>query len=340
MQKVLIFGAGSIGNHMANACIEQGLDVFITDINKKALHMMKKEIFPKRYGKWNNSIKQIDFKEVFKIKLVFDLIIIGSPPATHYNLFYNCLKKIRFKRVLIEKPISHYKEKNIVKFKKLLKNKIAFCGYNHSISKSFINFLNKVKKYKPDQIHINWCESWKGILGAHFWLKDEYQSYLGDGNKGGGALQEHSHGLHLLVLLLKLNKLNALKASFKKMIIINKKFNKSYDSLVFIGCKIKKLIFTYKTDLLTYPAEKKIIFISGKYRFEWICNYKNNEDLVCKFIGNNLVGSTTFKKTRSSEFENEIKHIMKINSKKIAKNSNLSPINAFNVLKIIKRVLN
>ena len=124
------------------------------------------------------------------------------------------------------------------------------------------------------------------------------------------------------------------------MIIINKKFNKSYDSLVFIGCKIKKLIFTYKTDLLTYPAEKKIIFISGKYRFEWICNYKNNEDLVCKFIGNNLVGSTTFKKTRSSEFENEIKHIMKINSKKIAKNSNLSPINAFNVLKIIKRVLN
>ena len=47
MQKVLIFGAGSIGNHMANACIKQGLDVFVTDINKKALHMMKKEIFLK-----------------------------------------------------------------------------------------------------------------------------------------------------------------------------------------------------------------------------------------------------------------------------------------------------
>ena len=73
-------------------------------------------------------------------------------------------------------------------------------------------------------------------------------------------MQEHSHGLHLLVLLLKLNKLNALKANFKKMIITNKKLNKSYDSLVFIGGKIKKLIFTYKTDLLTYPAEKNNIY--------------------------------------------------------------------------------
>jgi 3-hydroxyacyl-CoA dehydrogenase len=53
VKRVLIFGAGSIGNHMANACTKQGLDVFVTDINKKALHMMKKEIFPKRYGAWN-----------------------------------------------------------------------------------------------------------------------------------------------------------------------------------------------------------------------------------------------------------------------------------------------
>jgi hypothetical protein len=340
MKKVLIFGAGSIGNHMANACIKQGLDVFVTDKNKNALLLMKKEIFPNRYGAWNNSIKQINFTDVFKLKFDFDLIILGTPPETHYKLYYDCLKKIKFKRILIEKPISHHNEKYILKFEKFLKNKIAFCGYNHSISKSFIYFFNKIKKYKPEQIHVNWCESWKGILGAHFWLKDEYQSYLGDMNKGGGALQEHSHGLHLLILILRLNKLNTSQISLKKLIIKNQKLNKSYDSLDFICGKIKNLIFTYKTDLLTFPAEKKIRYISGNYKFEWVCNSKSNEDLVSKFNGNKLINSTKFKKTRSSEFENEIKHIMKINSKKDAEKSFLNPVHAFHALKIIKSILN
>ena len=47
-KKILIFGAGSIGNHMTNACLKSGYEVFITDKSDKALTFMKKNLFPKR----------------------------------------------------------------------------------------------------------------------------------------------------------------------------------------------------------------------------------------------------------------------------------------------------
>ena len=65
MKKVLIFGSGSIGNHMAFACRKIGMDVFITDISSKALNRMKNKIYPMRYKKWDKKIKIINYKEVF-----------------------------------------------------------------------------------------------------------------------------------------------------------------------------------------------------------------------------------------------------------------------------------
>ena len=91
MKKILIFGAGSIGNHMTNASLKINSKVFITDINKKALLRMRNEIFPSRYGKWNHKINLVNYDEVFENKNNFDLIIIGSPPHTHLEIF----KKIK-----------------------------------------------------------------------------------------------------------------------------------------------------------------------------------------------------------------------------------------------------
>ena len=56
-KKILIFGAGSIGNHMTNANLILKNQVSVTDIDRKNLTRMKNKIFPSRYGKWNNSIK-------------------------------------------------------------------------------------------------------------------------------------------------------------------------------------------------------------------------------------------------------------------------------------------
>ena len=65
---ILIFGAGSIGNHMAYAARKLNYDVGVTDINKKALLRMKDRIFPKRYGYWDKKIKLINYEDAFNQK--------------------------------------------------------------------------------------------------------------------------------------------------------------------------------------------------------------------------------------------------------------------------------
>lgn len=105
MKKILIFGAGSIGNHMSFACVSLGFKVFITDKYSDALLRMKNFIYPSRYGKWNKNITQVSYKEVFNMKLKFDLIIIGTPPITHYEIYMKCKKNITFNKILIEKQI-------------------------------------------------------------------------------------------------------------------------------------------------------------------------------------------------------------------------------------------
>ena len=147
MRKILIFGAGSIGNHMAYASRKLKHNVSITDINPLALKRMKNIIYPTRYKNWDKSIKLLDFRRVFNQSNSYDLIIIGTPPHTHVELFNKIKKNLDFKNILIEKPLS-IPSKN--KFSSLgqYKNFRVYIGYNHSISKSFNYFLNIIKKIK------------------------------------------------------------------------------------------------------------------------------------------------------------------------------------------------
>ena len=56
--KAKIFGAGSIGNHLAQAARRVGWDVMVVDPDREALRRMKEDIYPARYGKWDDSILQ------------------------------------------------------------------------------------------------------------------------------------------------------------------------------------------------------------------------------------------------------------------------------------------
>ena len=146
MTNILIFGAGSIGNHFANASIKLGYNVYVTDISSYALTRMKKEVYPRRYGKWNDKIKLVKYKSIFNnTELpIFDLIIIGTPPKTHYKLLTKIIKKLSFQKIMIEKPFSVYGEKiNYNLLNKLPKNKFIFVGYNHSIGDGFLYLFTK-----------------------------------------------------------------------------------------------------------------------------------------------------------------------------------------------------
>ena len=338
MKKILIFGAGSIGNHMAFACRKLGYDVCVIDKDQMALNRMKKKIYPKRYGKWDNNIRTFKFNKILSYNLTYDLVIIGTPPSTHLNIYNYCKKRISFNKILIEKPLFHIMEKKLDSFKRDLNKKLIFCGYNHSISPSFKYFENNILKRIKfiNKIEVKWCEAWDGILKAHFWLKDESKSYLGNYKHGGGALQEHSHGLHLLFLVLKKNKINLSNIKLRKNIFFNK--NKKYDLISSISGYDKKKYFSYKTDLITFPAEKKITIYGKNSKIIWVCNYKQNVDLVRIYKNNIINYEKFFKKTRSSEFENEVKQIMKIKNIKERNELNLNPNYAFETIKIIKKV--
>ena len=154
---------------------------------------------------------------------------------------------------MIEKPLSIYGEKiNFELLKKKSKNRFFFIGYNHSVGdgfKYFNNLLKKIKLKTIKHISVNWKEGWTGILNAHFWLKDEYDSYLGDVKKGGGAIHEHSHGLHLAVYLLKHLKIK--KYSIDSDIFFKEKNKKhSYDVMSIIKITGNNINLILETDLL------------------------------------------------------------------------------------------
>lgn len=337
-KNVLIFGAGSIGNHMAFASRKLGLNVDITDVSIIALKRMRSQIFVSRYGKWDYNINLIPIKDVFKNKKEYNLVIVGTPPNTHYQIYKKVLKKLKFKNILIEKPLTNYLSKYYKNFDSQ-KYRI-FCGYNHSLSLAFKYYLKAVKKNqkKINKIHVEWKEGWSGILKAHPWLKNEFGSYLGNIKKGGGALQEHSHGLHLLLLLIKQLKIKFNKKNINFFSIKKNKKKIEYDcysNLTFIS---KKIFVKYETDLISKNPLKKIVVETDNQEFTIMFNYQTNIDAVIIYKNKRVFIKKLFKKNRSTEFEREINHILKINKQEYLS----SPINVKNgidVIEIIRKIL-
>jgi hypothetical protein len=345
MKKILIFGAGSIGNHLANACRKNKLDVSIVDISFEALSRMKNKIYPSRYKKWDDNIKILNYTDVFKSKVKYYLIIIGTPPSTHLSIVKKIKKSLSYKKLLIEKPLTTFKQKKTIP--SLFKNKEKiFVGYNHSISNSFIYFADMLKKNiscKDIQyIEINWKEGWNGILNAHFWLKDEFSSYLGDVNKGGGSLHEHSHGLHLAVCLGDILKFK-LPNNFSSNLYLkyNKCKKKYYDSFSNINWSVKNFFINYTTDLITEPAEKSIKIFTKKLIYVIIFNYNKKVDKIEILNKKNefLKKKIFFKKKRSTDFINEIRHIINCNSLKLYNKSFIKLENGLRVQAIINKAL-
>lgn len=340
MKNIFIFGAGSIGNHFSHACSRLNYNIFVTDLSKETLFRMKSKVYPKRYGKWNNNIKLIDYLKFPEIleKNQFDLIIIGTPPHTHLKIFKK-LNKYKIKNILVEKPVCSFKENPSLFLRYNRKSKI-YCGYNHSVSKSFEQFLKLVNKNKKeiDLVQVKWNESWRGILNAHFWMKNEFDSYLGDYKLGGGAIQEHSHGLHLIGLLSNLiNKKDNLK-NFKSSTIYKKKKLKKYDYINSLYFQKNKTSYYLETNLIDDPPTKKIICFLGKKRLIYHINFKNNYDAIIH-DDFNKEKVRLFKKDRTSEFVNELNHIFSIKNEKDYNKSNINIKTAINCLYNIKKIL-
>ena len=202
--KTLIYGAGSIGNHLANASRYLGHQVHICDIDENALKRTVEDIYPARYGAWDNSIKVCRNEELQENK--FDLVFVGTPPDFHMKM---AIEALRFnpKAIVIEKPLTVPNCQELENFLSLASrhNVKAFVGYDHAVSKSIYKVRELLKNDAIGEIltlDVEFREHWGGIFAAHPWLAGPQDTYLGFWRRGGGATGEHSHALHLYLTIL------------------------------------------------------------------------------------------------------------------------------------------
>ncbi len=333
---VLIFGAGSIGNHLANASRNLDWDVTIFDIDQKALKRTKEEIYPGRYGRWDESIRLIDNLEELIISP--DIIIVGTPPDSHINL---ALKALDYqpKAILIEKPLCTPSKEGLEEFIKkshISKTKL-FVGYNHVVGKASNKVAELVKKKNFGEIitiDVEFREHWGGIFSAHNWLKGPSDSYLGFYEKGGGATGEHSHAINLWQHFAKLTdfgEVNEISATMQ----FEEEDGCKYDKIAAINLiSNKKLIGRVIQDVVTKPARKWARIQFAKGFIEWECQSNINDSVVYQDSTMNEPITINFPKSRPDDFIAELIHINEYIEDKILDNSPISLKRGYDTMSI------
>lgn len=314
MRRVKIFGAGSIGNHLANACRHFGWEVHICDIDPDALHRTKNDIYPTRYGSWDDGIQLHEVKDAPKGD--FDLIVIGTPPDSHFEIALSILKDETPKSILIEKPLCRPSLQHAQELYEIVKEKgvKVFTGYDHVLglaSKKVTELINEKKLGTPETIDVEFREHWGGIFNAHPWLEGPHDSYLGFWERGGGSLGEHSHALNLwqyFSLLTGAGKVGTVNAMFD----FEKTDKVEYDKLALLNLKTDSgMVGRVVQDVVTKPTRKWGRIQWKDSAIEWIAAYEKDVDAV-KFISEGNEEVFKFPKNRPQDFILEVEHIDKV----------------------------
>ena len=335
IKNILIFGAGSIGTHHANAARSLNCNVLICDIDSSKFEYMKNNLYPERYGSWDNKIKFVSYRDVFETNNIYDLIIIGVPPKNHLALLKKCFASLKFKKILVEKPLCVFNQSFAFINRLRYKNKI-YCGFNHSISESILFLINLILKNKIGKIkniEINWKEDFNLILKAHPWIKSLKHSYLSNINEGGGGCHEYSHAIHLALILK--NILFKNKTQVCKDMVYKKRSGLYYDSVAKITFKDKLRSINLNIDTILDPCEKNIKLIGDKGTIFWERRIEKNYEKIEIRKSKNL--NYKFKLTRRDDFINEIRCLL-VKEKKHSNLSNINIKSAIEVMSILKKI--
>ncbi len=319
MYNVKIFGAGSIGNHLAHACRRQGWQVAICDLDPAALERTRNEIYPERYGAWDEAIRLAGPAELEKES--FDLVIIGTPPDSHMAIACEELEKRPPKVMLIEKPVctpSLEKAAELLALKEKSQTFVAV-GYNHTLtahSRRAAELLQAGLVGRALTISAAFREYWGGIFKAHPWLAGPQDSYLGFAARGGGAGGEHSHAVNIwqhFALLSGAGRIVEVSA----MIDLVEEGRLDYDRIFQLHVRTENgLLGTIVQDVVTEPPIKQARIQGEKGFIEWTVNLEPGFDGLR--YGGGAEGSgedvrqEKFAKTRPDDFAGEIEHLGEI----------------------------
>lgn len=312
MYSVIIYGAGSIGNHLAHACRAKGWDVLMTDRDPAALKRTREEIYPSRYRSWDPSIRLTGLDTLPNKSC--DVVIIGTPPDTHLSLATRILENHPPRVLLIEKPLCAPSLEGVQKLADLQKKTGCFVavGYNHTLTENTKRATRLLKQFPigdPLTISARFREHWAGIFAAHPWLTGPKDTYLGFCERGGGASGEHSHAINIWQHFARLvGAGRVVEVSATMDMVTDSGVN--YDRVCLISAKTESgLVGDIAQDVVTVPAQKALR-IQGKNGFvEWLVNIDGSHDAVRYGDGKGEVKEEIIPKTRPEDFRGEIDHI-------------------------------
>lgn len=321
-KKVKIYGAGSIGNHLAYASRSMGWDVLMCDNDPQALTRTKSEIYPGRYGKWDDKIRLCLVQDIPNEE--FDIVIIGTPPDTHLDLAIRILKEEHPRILLIEKPLCTPKlEKAQTLYELASQSETVVCvGYNHTLGQNTAEAEKILRRGKIGEcitINAGFQEHWGGIFRAHPWLAGPQDSYLGFSQRGGGATGEHSHAINIwqhFAHTLDLGRIIEVSAFMD----IVKEEKTEYDQISHITVKTEKGLVGFITqDVVTEPP-KKYVRIQGREGFlEWYVNWSSEGDAIISHCKGEVVTKKILPKKRPDDFKWEVEHLEQIIEGRIQK---------------------
>ncbi len=311
--RVKIFGAGSIGNHLCHASRVLGWHVDLCDIDGDALRRAREEIYPSRYGAWDETIGLYHADDAPRGG--YNLIVVGIPPDHHVDVAMTALEE-EPAALLIEKPICGPGLEGASELLRSIENSPtkSFVGYNHvvgSATKKVEEVLASGTVGVIETIDAEVREHWGGIFAAHPWLAGPSDSYLGFTERGGGAVGEHSHALNLwqhFACLAGAGRVSMVSASAAYV----SDSGANYDKISAINLTTESgLVGRVVQDVITRPPRKWGRIQGEKGCVEWHFEYKAGIDAVF-WEGIDGSGEHLVEKTRPDDFIAELMHISEV----------------------------
>ena len=319
MFSIRIIGAGSIGNHLANAARSRGWAVTLTDNDPAALERARTSIYPQRYGAWDKAIVLKESRAAMGDAA--DVVFIGTPPDSHIALANAVLDQVTPKAIIIEKPLAGPGlEGCAVLAARVAKAGIfAGVGYNHTLGQNTVEAEKIVRSGALGTISTissRTREHWGGIFKAHPWLSGPSASYLGFSSRGGGAAGEHSHAINIwqhfanLIGAGRVSEVSAMLDMVEDGLV-------AYDRLCYASLRTEHgLVGDVIQDVVTSPVEKSCRIQGSAGFLDWRVGRKPGHDAVISGNGD-ASNETLIAKTRADDFKGEIAHLEDVLSGKV-----------------------
>jgi predicted dehydrogenase len=309
--RVKIHGAGSIGNHLAHAARRLGWEVVVCDLAEAALDRMRREIYPGRYGQWDEAIRL--YLSAQAPREGFDLVCIGTPPESHIPLARAAVAE-GAPAVLVEKPLCPPSLDGAAALADEARGRGAqvFVGYDHVVGRAARHAESRLQAGTIGEVQtldVEFREHWEGIFRAHPWLSGPADSYLGYWRKGGGASGEHSHALNLWQHFA-----HVAGGGRVAQVSANLSYVQDgaahYDRACFMNLRTEKgLCGRVAQDVLTRPASKRARIHGTEGTIEWVNGFSPEGDAVLLHRPGAPPETRVFPKKRPDDFIEELSHI-------------------------------